>query len=92
MKLEWDEGKAAGNLRKHGVAFEDAECVFRDPWRLEAYDGREDYGEARWNTIGMARAALLHVTYTVRGEEVIRIISVRKANGRERKQYRDGHD
>ena len=40
----------------------------------------------------MARAVLLHVTYTVRDEEIIRIISVRKANARERKQYREAHD
>jgi uncharacterized DUF497 family protein len=47
MELEWDAAKAASNLRKHGVAFEDAERVFYDVGRIETYDGRENYGEAR---------------------------------------------
>ena len=52
MELEWDADKAARNLKKHGVSFEDAELVFYDSGRVEAYDGREDYGEDRWATIG----------------------------------------
>ena len=44
MKLEWDTNKAALNLRKHGIAFEDAAHVFLDSGRVEIYDGREDYG------------------------------------------------
>lgn len=54
MKLEWDAGKAAQNLQKHGVAFEDAALVFYDDGRIETYDGREDYSEDRWATIGLA--------------------------------------
>lgn len=45
MELEWDAGKAAQNLKKHGVSFDDALLVFYDPGRIETYDGREDYGE-----------------------------------------------
>ena len=92
MKLEWDEGKASLNLRKHGIAFKAAAYVFHDPLRLEVYDGREDYGEERWNTIGFARSAVVHVTYTIRHGDTIRIISARRANARERKQYREAHD
>lgn len=91
MEFEWDASKAAVNLRKHGVAFEDAARVFLDPYRIEAYDGRDAYGEDRWKTVGMVEPALLAVVYTVRGKEgdVIRLISARKADAHERTQYRE---
>jgi len=88
MKLEWDAGKAALNLRKHGISFEEAAHVFNDPERLETYDSRDAYGEDRWATIGLSWAVLLYVVYTVRDEESIRIISARKANASEQAQYR----
>ena len=91
MELEWDADKAARNLKKHGVSFEDAELVFYDSGRVEAYDGREDYGEDRWATIGLAYSAVLYVVYTVRHEETIRLLSARKANADERKQYREAN-
>lgn len=91
MKLEWDAAKARMNLQKHSVAFEDAERVFYDAGRIEAYDGREDYGEDRWATIGLAYSAVLYVVYTVRNEESIRLISARKANAIEQKQYRQAN-
>lgn len=91
MDFEWDADKAARNLRKHGVSFEDAELVFYDSRRVEAYDGREDYGEDRWATIGFAYSAVLYVVYTVRRKDTIRLISVRKANANERKQYREAN-
>ena len=69
MELEWDADKATRNLKKHGVSFEDAELVFYDSGRAEAYDGREDYGEDRWATIGLAYSAVLYVVYTVRDED-----------------------
>ena len=87
MNLEWNIDKAAQNMKKHGVSFEDAELVFYDSGRIEAYDGREDYGEDRWATIGLAYSSLLYVIYTVRHEETIRLISARKANAQERKHY-----
>jgi len=89
--LEWDAAKAALNLRKHGVSFEDAELVFYDAKRIEAYDGREDYGEDRWATIGLAYCVVLYVVYTVRSEESIRLISARKANANEQTQYNTAH-
>ncbi len=88
MEFEWDAEKAASNLRKHGVAFEDAELVFCDLGRIETYDNREDYGEDRWATIGGVGPVLLYVVYTVRHEKIFRLISARKANESERKQYR----
>lgn len=91
MELEWDVGKAARNLKKHGVSFEDAVLVFHDPGRIEAYDGRQDYGEDRWATIGLAGVAVLYVVYTVRHGDTVRIVSARKANADERRQYREAN-
>jgi len=87
MKVQWDAAKAALNLRKHSVSFEDAAHVFNDVGRIEAYDHRDDYGEDRWNTIGMAWTTMLFVVYTLRNEDTIRIISARKAKASEQLQY-----
>jgi len=93
MNFEWDTHKAAINLRKHGVRFEDAAHVFLDPNRIESFVDEDTNGEDRWITIGMVEPALLLVAYTVRGDdgEIIRIISARKADAHERKQYREIH-
>uniref|UniRef100_UPI0033403743 BrnT family toxin n=1 Tax=Castellaniella defragrans TaxID=75697 RepID=UPI0033403743 len=58
---------------------------------MEAYDGREGYGEDRWVTIGLAYSTALYVAYTVRHKHTIRLISARKANAEERKQYREAN-
>jgi uncharacterized protein len=89
MELEWDENKAALNLQKQGVSFDDAALVFYDPGRIETYDEREDYSEDRWATIGLVYTAVLYVVYTVRHEETVRLISARKANAIERQKYRE---
>lgn len=86
MTFEWHEGKAARNLAKHGVPFEYATRVFLDAHRLDAKDDRGDYGEERWLTLGLIAGRLYAVAYTERGES-IRLISARKANPRERRQY-----
>lgn len=86
MKFEWDEDKAAGNLRKHGVDFDFAARVFDDPVAIEVIDDREDYGEERIALIGMARHTLLKIVYTLRGDR-IRIISARKATRHEQEDY-----
>jgi uncharacterized DUF497 family protein len=86
MAFEWDERKARSNLAKHGVPFEYAVRVFLDPHRLDAGDFRRDYGEARRITLGMIESRLFVVAYTARGGN-IRLISARKANQRERRQY-----
>ena len=91
MEFEWDDIKAALNLRKHGVAFKDAAQIFLDPGRIEMLDDRVDYGEDRWLVIGRAGPALLVVAHALRGTggEVIRIISARKANTSERGYYHE---
>ncbi len=94
MRFEWDLVKAAANLAKHGIAFEDAARVFDDPLQRSRQD-RTEGGELRWQTLGMAGGTLLLllVAHTWReddDEEVIRIISARTANKRERRDYEQG--
>ena len=91
MDFEWDDAKAAVNLRKHGVAFEDATQVFLDPARVDLVDDRDEYGEERWLSLGWVNSVLLVVAHTVRGVngEIIRIVSARKANAHERAFYHE---
>jgi len=90
VRVEWDERKNSTNHRKHGVRFELAQEVFDDPLALSKLD-RVEAGEERWHTLGMVEdVVLLLVTHTVRddhGEEIIRIISARKATAHERRHY-----
>jgi uncharacterized protein len=87
LEFEWDDAKSAANLRAHGVSFELAKAVFKDPFAIELLDDRENYGEERFVIIGMAEEqALLFVAYTER-EERIRIISARRATKHEQDHY-----
>ena len=92
INLEWDEVKAHANLKKHRVSFEIATHVFLDPLAL-AYQDRIEHGEQRWQTLGMVDGCLLLlVAHAVRHEEnieIIRIISARKADKKERKHYEE---
>lgn len=90
-RFEWDAAKAASNLLKHRVSFEVAARVFADPFQLTLQD-RVENGEYRWQTIGMVDGYLvLLVAHTVAddadGAEIIRIISARKAEPKERTRY-----
>ena len=90
-RFEWDPDKAERNLRKHGVNFEVASRAFVDPMALTVLD-RVEAGEQRWQTIGLVDGVLvLLVAHTVResesGDEIIRLISARKADPTERKRY-----
>jgi len=93
IRFEWDSTKAASNLAKHGVSFEDAMTAFADPFALMTQD-RIEGREQRWQTLGMAGGYLvLLVAHTVgednNGIEIIRIISARAADRKERKRYED---
>lgn len=89
-EFEWDPRKNESNLRKHGINFETAELVFNDPNRVETQD-RFDGGEERWQSIGLVGGYhLVLVAHTIREEgedEVIRIISARRATKSEQKRY-----
>ena len=91
MEFSWNPDKAASNFEKHGIDFRDTAFVFADPFRIEREDTRQDYGETRYQTIGMVCDVLLFVVYTLRGEdeEICHIISARKAETRERKEYHE---
>jgi uncharacterized DUF497 family protein len=84
--FEWDEAKAHANLRKHHVSFELAARVFFDPLALSFQD-RIENGEYRWQTLGMVEGCLvLLVAHAMRhdeNDEIIRIISARKADKKE---------
>jgi uncharacterized DUF497 family protein len=53
--FQWDDAKAATNYAKHGVTFEAARDVFKDPFAIEQLDDRRNYGEERWIILGMAQ-------------------------------------
>jgi uncharacterized protein len=90
VQYEWDDGKAAVNLRKHGVDFADAIAALEDANRLEEVDTRFEYGEERIQVIGIARGGVLYVIATLRGEDSCRIISARKATRHEQDRYYAG--
>ncbi len=90
VQYEWDKGKAAENLRKHGVDFLDAIEALEDPNRLEEIDTRFAYDEERILVIGMAHRRVLFAVATFRGENICRIISVRKATKHEQGRYYAG--
>jgi len=88
MKFAWDEAKNRSNQAKHGIDFHVAARVFGDPQRLERYDPGHNEDEDRWIVIGMVAPSVLVVIYTERqGGEVVRIVSARQANEKERREY-----
>jgi uncharacterized DUF497 family protein len=87
LEFEWHEAKAEDNFRRHGVSFDLAKTVFKDPFAVEFLDDREEHGEERFAIIGMAEGkVLLFVAYAER-EERIRIISARRATRYEQDDY-----
>ncbi len=87
MTYEWDTAKASANRRKHGIDFADAATVFSDEYALTIPD--DNLSEDRFVTLGIdALGRILVVVFTWRGEQ-IRIISARKADSHERRQYED---
>lgn len=86
MTFEWDEAKRHSNLQKHGIDFVDAVRVFDKDFIL-VEDNRREYGEIRFIAFGMLLGNLIVVAYTEREENIIRIISARKASKNESRQY-----
>ena len=91
MQFEWSDEKNLLNIQKHGVSFEEAKEVFLDPLHISKLDYRFDYFEERWITIGSTKKGKILVVANIffdeNGEEIIRIISARKANQKERRFY-----
>ncbi|MBI4822878.1 MAG: BrnT family toxin [Nitrospirae bacterium] len=92
MIFEWGEGKNKINIKKHRVSFEWAKEIFDDPLHISVLDKRFDYFEERWVTLGSTKSGIIlvvgHMYYlTEEAEEVIKVITARKATKKEREQY-----
>jgi hypothetical protein len=86
MRVFWDIGKAATNIRNHGVEFSHAATVLDDPMAITIEDTR--HAEQRFVTVGSdLLGRILVVVYAYSGEEEIRLISARKATPKERRVY-----
>jgi len=86
MRFEWSEPKNEINISKHGIDFADVKDMFNHPM-LTMLDDREDYGEDRWIGIGWIESLMGVVVYVERHDDVIRIISARKATKNEVHRY-----
>ncbi len=90
MEFEDDPVKAAANLKKHNVSFEEAASVFGDPMAYTFADPDHSIGEERWLMLGASRMSrILAVIFTHRRNKY-RIISARLATRHERKTYEEG--
>jgi uncharacterized DUF497 family protein len=88
LKFTWNETKAATNYEKHGVSFEEAKTVFSDEFARLIADPDHSDEEERFLLLGLgSKLRLLIVCHCYRDGDVIRIISARKANKLEQKQY-----
>ncbi len=90
IRYEWDEEKAAANLKKHGIAFALAEDFDWENAEIIP-DGRREYGEQRFLAYGMIGKRLHVMVYTPR-KGAIRIVGLRRANERERRQYEENKE
>ena len=92
ITFEWDPAKAAANLKKHQVSFEEARSVFFDEFAIQYFDEAHSTNEERFLMLGMSSGAkLLIVCHCEREQgEIIRIISARKATKRESAFYQGG--
>jgi len=90
LRFEWNDKKARLNIRKHGIAFEEASTVFGDPLSITIPDTVHSIDEDRFISIGTSvNDKLLVVVYTDYND-IVRLISARKATGNEKKQYENG--
>ena len=92
IKFEWDEAKAAANLKKHQVSFEEAKSIFYDEFGVQFIDDEHSNEEERFLMLGMSSGAKLLIVCHCEREHgaLIRIISARKATKRESAFYRGG--
>jgi uncharacterized DUF497 family protein len=91
VEFEWDPAKAAANLKKHGVSFEEATTTFLDPLAISYSDPDHSDREQRFITVGYsAIERLLFVAHRDLGEERVRIMSARVATRKERREHEEG--
>jgi len=90
MEFEWDEAKAAANLAKHGISFEEAKSVFDDRLYVDFYDPKHSLNEHRYIIIGQSdQRRVLIVSYT-ECNDAIRLINARELTRGERRDYEKG--
>ena len=90
MKFQWDPAKAASNVRKHGVSFDEAVTVFKDPLALIFDDKEHSENEHREIIIGLSTLSrMLLVCFVERQETIVRIITARTATRREKQDYEE---
>jgi uncharacterized protein len=87
VRFEWDEAKNRENILKHGLDFVDAWEIFEAPM-MTNLDRREEYGERRWIGVGFLKNFIVVVVYA-ESEDVIRVISLRKALKHERTRFEE---
>ena len=90
MRFQWDPSKAADNIKKHGVSFDEAITVFKDPLALIFDDLAHSERESREIIIGISAVRrMLLVCFVERQEDIVRIISARSATRQEIKDYEE---
>lgn len=87
MNFQWDPNKALRNWQRHRVSFEEATEAFLDPNAVDDYDEEHSSQETRYNLIGLSSRRLLFVVYTEPENNVVRIISARKAERKHQQIY-----
>jgi len=93
VNFEWDADKEQANIKNHeGISFDFASKIFNDDWAIDEFDDiHSTETEKRFTIIGLAEDKLLRVTFTVitreNGEEIFRIVSARKAQGKDKESY-----
>ena len=90
MKFEWDPNKAASNLRKHGVAFDEASTVFMDALALSGTNPENSDGEARFVTFGLSALGRMLAVFHAYRSGAIRRFSARPMTRMERRIYEEG--
>jgi uncharacterized DUF497 family protein len=89
LEFEWDPLKAAANLTKHKVSFEEAASVFGDPLGCIVPDPRHSFAEERFVLLGLSQDSRLLAVMYVDQDQAIRIVSARRATPRERRNYEE---
>ena len=90
MQFEWDPKKAASNLAKHGVSFDEARTVFGDPFATTVRDREHSANEERLPTTGLSVQHRTLVVWHTEQDDTVRIIGAREAVPRERRTYGSG--
>ena len=90
MIFEWNPSKAAANLQKHKVVFQEATTIFEDPLAYTFPDPKHSQGEERWLTFGHSAQGRLLVVSHLEHNEHLRIVGARRATRHDRKIYEEG--